>query len=289
MYVSAVRRSRTSCPTASSRNPNRSGYPSRRQASAWLVKRNDLPQPPRATPLRPATIVTLDARQSSRVDHRSDRNSPRGASSPPTAALAVTSLLGPRHAATSSAEMINVVDLHVATPIACPAAVAAVTDRLLAVSLVLIRMTGEENRDAVPSASHETRRCSRVCIPRCAGSPAVVGAYNDDPDDLVQEALAQVLRARRSERGTRSGRLFAHCDCDARVESPSTGGTRAEAILNRPPSSPPVPVCDTNLDRLIGYAHPGRGFVPLGTDPATVATTPFDTASGRTETSTTTR
>jgi hypothetical protein len=63
----------------------------------------------------------------------------------------------------------------------------------------------------------------------------------------------------------------------------------ARSFLSPSPDNEPTPVCDLDLDRLIGYAHPGRGFVPLGTDPATVPTIPVNTAGGRAETSASTR
>ena len=53
-------------------------------------------------------------------------------------------------------------------------------------------MTGEENRDAVPSASRDEAVFASL-YPALRRFAAVVGAYNDDPDDLVQEALARVL------------------------------------------------------------------------------------------------
>ena len=66
--------------------------------------------------------------------------------------------------------------------------------------------------------------------------------------------------------------LIGYVPSDAILAKTRTGGSTG---------NDPVPVCDKNLDRLIGYAHAGRGFVPLGTDPATVPTLPVITVIGR--------
>ena len=70
----------------------------------------------------------------------------------------------------------------------------AVTDRRAAVSSLLMRMTGEENRGGGGHVRDDEATFAAL-YPSLRRFAAVVGNYHDDPDDLVQEALTRVLAA----------------------------------------------------------------------------------------------